>query len=157
IHRLCPAIDVIGVNSYGGGPTLAKRYREAGGTKPFLFTEFGPPGVWESPKTTWGAPLELTSTAKADFYRKTYESSVLAEKDKLCLGSYAFLWGAKQEATATWFGMLLPDGSRTAAVDTLTELWSGRALPNRCPQIESIQIVGASEVAPGAVVRATLD
>jgi hypothetical protein len=156
IHRLCLAIDVIGVNSYGGGPTLAKRYREAGGTKPFLFTEFGPPGMWESPKTAWGAPLELTSTAKADFYRKTYESSVLAEKGKLCLGSYAFLWGTKQEATSTWFGMLLPDGSRTAAVDTLAELWSGRPSANRCPQIQSLQIDGPGRVAAGAVVRATV-
>jgi hypothetical protein len=157
IHRLCPAVDVIGVNSYGGGPTLAKRYRAAGGTKPFLFSEFGPAGAWESPKTAWGAPIELSSTAKADVYRKTYESSVLAEKDKLCLGSYAFVWGSKQEATTTWFGILLPDGSRTAAADTLTELWSGRPPANRCPQIRSLQIAGETEVAPGAVVRATLD
>jgi hypothetical protein len=156
INRLCPAIDVIGVNSYGGGPTLAKRYREAGGSKPFVFTEFGPPGMWESPKTSWGAPIEPTSTAKADFYRKSYDASVLSEKGKLCLGSYVFLWGSKQEATATWFGMLLPDGSRTAAVDTLAELWSGHAPSNRCPRIESLEIAGSDEVTAGATIHASV-
>jgi hypothetical protein len=156
IGKLCPAIDVIGVNSYGGGPTLARRYREAGGTKPYVITEFGPPGMWESPKTSWGAPIEPTSTAKADLYRKTYDASIAAERDKLCLGAYAFLWGHKQEATATWFGMLLPDGSRTAAVDTLAELWSGKPPANRCPRIGSLQLTGSDQVSPGTVVRATL-
>jgi hypothetical protein len=157
INKLCPAIDIIGVNSYGGGPTLPRRYREAGGTKPLVITEFGLPGFWESGKSPGGAPLEPTSTAKADFYRKTYEASVAPENAKLCLGSYAFLWGAKQEATATWFGLLLDDGSRPAAVDTLTELWSGRAPPNRCPAVEPIKIAGETPVVAGAVVHATVE
>jgi hypothetical protein len=160
IHELCPAIDIVGVNSYGGGPTLARRYREAGGSKPFVITEFGPPGMWESPKTPWDAPIEPTSTAKADFYRKTYQSSVLAETDKLCVGSFAFLWGWKQEATSTWFGMLLPDGSRTAAVDAMSELWTGGHAPaNRCPRIESIELADGADagaIAPDSLVRATL-
>ncbi len=160
ISKFCPAIDIVGVNSYGGGPTLARRYRGAGGSKPFVITEFGPRGMWESPKTPWGAPIEPSSTAKADSYRKTYESSVLPEKDKLCLGSYAFLWGSKQEATSTWFGMLLPDGSRTAAVDTLCELWTDRPPKNRCPRIESLQVAadGADlgAIAPTSMIHATL-
>ncbi len=54
IHRLCPAIDVAGINSYGGASSLAQRYRDAGGTKPYILTEFGPPGFWEVAKTPWG-------------------------------------------------------------------------------------------------------
>ena len=125
IHKYCPDIDVIGINSYGGGASLAERYRKAGGTKPFVVTEFGPPGTWESRKNAFGAAPELTSTQKARCYRETYEKSVLGEP-ALCLGSYAFTWGWKNEATATWFGMLLPDHSRLAAVDTMQELWTGR-------------------------------
>ena len=157
IHKLCPSIDVIGINSYGGGPSLARRYREAGGTKPFVMTEFGPNGFWESPKTSWGAPIEPTSSAKAQTYRKTYEQSVLAERGKLCLGGYAFLWGQKQEATPTWFGMLLKDGSRTEAADVMRELWTGKPAPNRCPKITSLKIAGDDQVAVGAVVTASLE
>ena len=34
INELCPDIDIHGVNSYGGAPSLLDRYRAAGGTKP---------------------------------------------------------------------------------------------------------------------------
>lgn len=155
LHRLCPSIDIVGINSYGGIATLAKRYREAGGRKPYVVTEFGPPGMWEVAKTPWGAPPEPTSTQKAQAYRRGYEQAVRGAPD-LCLGSYAFLWGHKQEATATWFGLLLPDGKRTEAVDVLQELWSGQPPANRCPRIESLQVVGATSLKPNASLRAQL-
>src|SRR5262249_4298752 len=62
----------------------------------------------------------------------------------------------KQEGTATWFGMLLPDGSRLAAADLMSEIWSGKPPPNRCPVIESLSIDGPAELRPGAVVQADL-
>ncbi len=127
VHRLCPDIDVVGINSYGGAATIPQRYRKAGGVKPYVLTEFGPPGKWESPKTSWGAAIELSSTAKAEAYRRAYQLAVRGAEG-LCLGSYAFAWGHKQEATATWFGLFLPDGSRTGAVDVLTRAldWESR-------------------------------
>jgi hypothetical protein len=154
LHRLCPALDIVGINSYAGGPSVAKRYADAGGAKPFLVTEFGPPGPWEWAKTPWGASLEPTSTEKADWYRRTYEGSVADQP--LCLGSYAFLWGAKQEQTATWFGMLLPDGTRLPQVDAMQELWSGSPPANGCPAIESLKLQGPAEADPGATTRVEL-
>jgi hypothetical protein len=155
LHRLCPDIDIIGINSYGGVASLPKRYQAAGGVKPYIVTEFGPPGIWETPKTDWGAAPEPTSTAKAEFYRQAYQQAILAPKG-LCLGSYVFTWGHKQEATATWFGMFLPDGSRLGAVDVMTELWSGKPPANRCPRIDSLKLDGADQVDPGATVRGLL-
>ena len=58
---LCPDIDVLGINSYGGLPTLPKRLADAGLNRPYVITEFGPPGPWEVRKTSWGAPVEPTS------------------------------------------------------------------------------------------------
>ncbi len=156
IHRLCPDIDIVGINSYGGAASLPQRYAAAGGKKPYVLTEFGPPGIWETTKNAWGVAPELTSTQKAERYREVYEKAVVASQG-LCLGSYVFHWGHKQEATATWFGMLLPDGSRLGAVDVMTELWSGKAPANRCPVIRSLKLEGADQVEPGATVRATLD
>jgi len=155
IHRLCPDIDIVGINSYGGLSSLPGRYRKAGGTKPYVVTEFGPPGTWESKKNAWGAVPEPTSTEKAGFYRRGYEQGVTGSQG-LCLGSYAFVWGHKQEATATWFGLLLPDGGRLGAVDALQELWTGKPPDNRCPRIDSLRIDGADQVEPGATLRATL-
>lgn len=155
IHRLCPEIDVVGINTYAGAASIPKRYREAGGTKPYILTEFGPPGSWEAKKTAWGAPIELSSTEKAAVYRDSYLKAV-AEAKGQCLGSYAFVWGHKQEATATWFGLVLPDGTRLGAVDTLSELWTGKAFANRCPSIESLTPKEVGELTPGAVVKAKL-
>lgn len=155
IERFCPNIDIIGVNSYGGISSVAKRYRAAGGTKPYIVTEHGPHGPWEVGKTGWGAPLEATSTAKGDAYASGYRAAV-TQQPGLCLGSYAFLWGHKQETTATWFGMLLPDGSRLAAADAMTEAWTGSPPKNRCPRINSLKVDRTSKLKPGEVIKATL-
>ena len=148
VHERCPDIDIHGINSYGGGPSLVERYRKGGGSKPIVLTEFGPPGAWEVPKNAWGVPPEPTSTEKAAFYRQTYETSI-AGAPGLALGAYAFTWGHKMEATATWFGMFLPDGSRLGAVDVMTELWSGRPPADLAPTVEPLTVAGEPEAAPG--------
>jgi hypothetical protein len=155
IDQYCPDIDIIGINSYGGSASLGARYRALGGQKPYVITEFGPAGTWEIGKNSWGAPTELTSTQKAAAYRKTYENSVAGEQGKLCLGSYVFAWGAKHEATATWFGLMLPDGTRLAPVDTMQELWSGKPPANPCPTIEPLK-VDHDDVQPGDTIHVTL-
>ena len=94
VHRLCPDIDVMGINSYGGLPSVPERYRNLGGTKPIVITEIGPMGVWEIEKTSFGAPPELTSTEKAAVYREAFTRGCLDAKG-LCLGGFAFTWGFK--------------------------------------------------------------
>ncbi len=156
IERLCPDIDVIGINTYAMGASLGERYREAGGKRPYLITEFGPAGSWEVGKNRFGAPLEPTSTEKAAAYRATYQGSVLGAAG-LCLGSYAFAWGHKLEATATWFGLLLPDGSRLGAVDALSALWRGQEPPFPAPAIGSISLEGRDQAPPGTRIAAAVE
>lgn len=152
VQERCPAIDIHGINSYGGAASLAERYRKAGATKPYVLTEFGQPGAWESGKTTWGAPVELTSTGKSDYLRRVYGLAVTGAPG-VSLGSYVFNWGFKMEATATWFGMFLDDGSRLGTIDAMTELWSGTPPKNLAPTVKPLVIDGVAEVAPGASVR----
>ena len=89
VHTLCPDIDIMGINSYGGLPTVPQRYRKLGGTKPIVITEFGPPGTWEIAMTGFGVPPELTSTEKAAAYRDAFTAGCL-EAGGLCLGGFAF-------------------------------------------------------------------
>lgn len=153
IERFCPDIDIVGINAYGGIESVAKRFLETGSSKPYIITEHGTLGPWEVGTTTWGAPIEQTSTQKATWYAKGYQQNVIENADN-CLGSYAFLWGHKQETTATWFGMLLPDGTRLGAADALSELWSGKPLKNRCPEIASFRVDRDSGLEKGDVVHA---
>ena len=155
IESLCPSVDIIGINSYGGSRSLPKRYREQGGTRPYIVTEFGPVGTWEVPKNDIGAIIEPTSTKKSDMYLNAH-AGFTADKEH-CLGSYAFLWGDKQEGTATWFGMLLPDGTKTAASDVMSEIWSGEPPKNRCPVIESITVAEGDEFEPGGRAHVSIE
>lgn len=154
IHKLCPDIDIVGINTYAGCASMPERYAKAGGTKPYIVTEYGPPGTWEIGKNPLGTVDEPTSTAKAQSYKKAYES--LHADTGHNLGSIAFAWGSKVEATATWYGMVLPDGDRVEAVDQLAALW-GKPVANRCPQIQPIvfDVDKYPTVKPGDTLKAT--
>jgi len=156
VHDLCPDIDIMGINSYGGLPSVPQRYKKLKGAKPIIITEFGPPGTWEIAMTEFGAPPELTSTEKAVVYRDAYTAGCL-EAGGLCLGGFAFTWGFKMEATSTWYGMFLPNGDKLAAVDAMTEIWSGQPPANLCPEIRSFRLIGRDVVQPGDTVQVALD
>lgn len=156
INKLCPDIDIIGINQYGGITSLPQHYKKAGGTKPYVVSEFGPPGVWETGKNSFGSAPELTSTQKAGHYANAWKTAVASQKGS-CLGGYAFVWGHKQEATATWFGTFLPDGARLGAVDALTEVWTGKPPLNCSPVIERLTVDGEVDVNAESTVRAVLE
>lgn len=144
----CPDVDVLGVNSYGGLGSLAARLREQNLDRPFIVTEFGALGPWEGGRAAWGAPIEMTSAQKANFALINYQKSVASQRAR-CLGAYAFLWGHKQETTATWFGMLLPDGSRLPFADAMSHAWTGRWPANTAPRLLALETDAAlHEVAP---------
>ncbi len=137
ILEFYPNIDVLGVNAYAGASGAPKAVKQAGWKKPMVLTEFGTPGHWEVPKTPWGAPVEPTSREKAASYYSTV--SLLAENKDICLGSYAFLWGQKQEVTSTWYGMFMESGEKLPSVDAMCYSWTGRWPANRTPRVESFE------------------
>ena len=153
-NEFAPLIDIMGINTYGGVQSIRKRYNDAGGARPYMVTEFGPPGQWEIPKNAWGAPHEMNSTEKAKWYLNGYRDGILSQKD-LCLGSYVFIWGFKQEATATWYGLFLKDGARLATVESMTEVWGGKPPKNRCPVVTDIKLDKDRGLKPGDVIHAS--
>ncbi len=139
IVNRCPDLDLLGINAYGDMkdvPALLKKY---GWNKPYVFTEWGVSGYWEVPKTGWKAPFEENSSVKADLYSNKYNSVILRDSDS-CLGSYAFLWGEKQETTPTWFGLFDEKGNSSEAVNVLKKCWKGGAILNHAPHIDSLKI-----------------
>ncbi len=152
MKTLCPDVDILGVNSYAGLASLPERLKAAGWTKPYIVTEYGPPGPWEVGKTAWDAPIEPTSTEKATTYATNYAKGI--ESQPLCLGSYAFLWGNKQEGTSTWFGMMLPTGEKTGPVDMLAKAW-GRPRANQAPILRKLDAnVARQKVSKGTAIEA---
>ncbi len=141
VKARCPAVDLLCLNTYAGLATLPQQVRDAGWTGPYLVTEWGPTGHWESQQLPWKAAVEETSSQKAAVYRSRYEASVLQDKDH-CLGAYVFLWGQKQERTPTWYGLFTEGGQETEVVDVMQYLWSGRWPANRAPHIADLRLAG---------------
>ena len=149
----CAKVDLLGINVYAGAVfDLPQRLRDAGITKPVVIAELGPLGQWQAGRKPWGAPVELTSTEKARFFT---EALAFIKDQPQIRGMFPFLWGAKQEQTATWHGLLLADGSATAMSDALAAAW-GRPVTTPAPVVRGIGI-GADEFAPGAEVSAGID
>lgn len=112
VKSRAPDLDFLSFQMYCDIINLPNYLAAAGWNQPYLVTEWGATGHWECGKTAWGAPLENDSSAKADLYRLRFEKVILSDP-KLCLGSYVFLWGNKQERTPTWYGMFLNSASIT--------------------------------------------
>jgi hypothetical protein len=155
IRQKCPDIDVLSCNLYGPLARAPEMIKESGWPGAYIITEWGPTGWWESPKTSWGQPIEETSSAKAKVYLDRYTKSMLRDTKK-CLGSYVFYWAQKQERTPTWFSLFLKTGEETEVVDTMQYLWSGSWPENRAPHIDFLRVNG-KEAKSGVKVIAGQD
>ena len=142
IKAKCPHIDLLCINAYAGLPVISGYLKDFGWDGPYILGEWGTFGHWEVPKTKWAEPIEFTSTKKAELYDRTYKEYIVKEQN--CIGAYVFLWGTKQERTSTWYGMFLPDGEKTEAVDVVHNLWKGKFPENRSPRLDSLHIDGAN-------------
>ena len=139
IKKYCPSIDILGLNVYGSIENAGANLRKFNWDKPYIVSEWGVNGPFEARRTSWKAKIESPNGLKADQRLRRYKE--LIEKDKeLCLGSYCFLWGQKQESTATWHGMFLSNGSPTEAVDIMHFCWTGQWPQSRAPSIRNISL-----------------
>ena len=139
IKQRAPDIDVYCVNTYGDIGNVPNNIYKYGWTGPYMITEWGPNGHWESPTTSWGAAIEQSSTEKSDVYFTRYKKYIEAYKNR-CLGSYVFLWGQKQEYTLTWYGLFTKDQMQTEAIDALEIAWTGKNPTFATPTITSFTI-----------------
>ncbi|MFN0201214.1 MAG: glycoside hydrolase family 2 TIM barrel-domain containing protein [Bacteroidia bacterium] len=125
IKQKAPDIDIYGINTYGDIANVKQNLRKFGWNGPYIIAEWGPNGHWEVQKTSWNAAIEQTSFEKADSYYQRYTQCIQADSN-YCVGSYVFLWGSKQEYTATWYGVFMKDGKSTEVIDAIEHAWTGK-------------------------------
>lgn len=137
IHGHYPNLDILGVNAYSSAPMVGQNLPGLGWQGPYMLTEFGVTGTWETTITEWDAPVEPDPSTKA---AESYTAYTMDRDNNAgtSLGSYVFFWGYKQEATATWFGMFLPSGEKLPRVDAMAYAWSGAWPENRAPKLNSL-------------------
>jgi hypothetical protein len=137
-----PDLDLIAINTFG---TLSVLQKELNALSwfwkgPFLISEWGINGPWESEATAWGAPIENTSIKKAEQYLE--RSRQLPVNNPRFLGACSFYWGYKQEGTHTWYSFFSPDGRASEMVNTMQYLWTGKKASHRSPDIKYMLVEG---------------
>ena len=154
-------LDFLSFQAYGEVFNIPQFLAENPFERPVWITEWGAIGHWEMERTEWGAPLEMNSSQKAQVYQQAFDE-VIAPLEGKVVGSFAFLWGQKQERTPTWFGMFTETGEETETVDVMHRLWNQDWPANRTPSLHTLHLDGklATEsirLISGATYRAVVD
>ncbi len=140
IRKLCPDIDILSINAFKEVTVIYNKIAEARWKKPYLISEYGPTGYWESTTTSWGAFLEENSSQKAKACSLRYAA---IRNQKNCVGCYLFLWGHKQERTNTLFSLILESGHETETLDVMEVNWKGKSeRKNLAPRITRVVLDG---------------
>lgn len=165
----CANVDYVGVNTYGGLPTLQHRVSKFGLHKPYFIGEYTGQGPWEVSKTPWAVPLEPNSYEKAATSATITSTCVGASY----LGSFLFLGAYKVEVTPTWFSLLVPLAGGRMAVDwprlaAAAHMWARRGEGAPVPALPVIRMIGITggqgaghvawfESSAGQTIRATFE
>ncbi|MCL6260775.1 hypothetical protein M3O96_16860 [Aquiflexum sp. TKW24L] len=139
IEKIIPNIDILGYNIFKSPLDIHDAmYKNNGWSKAYIISEWGPTGHWSIPNSEWGAPIELKNSTKRELMEKHW--NLMNNDSVFFLGSYAFYWGFKHEATHTWFSLFSSDGSETESVNFLRYAWSGENTKNLAPIVENLFI-----------------
>ena len=120
-----PALDFYCINIYNSIKSIQEQLNliKLVWNGPYLIGEWAPAGGWEAPLNVWNAPIENTSTKKAEQYYEFY-SKYMPVKDPRFLGSLVFYWGSRQEYTYTWFSIFNENGTPTEIKEALYDCWN---------------------------------
>jgi hypothetical protein len=149
-----PSVDVLGINSYYDPyisqlDTVARQYNRF---RPYLVSEFGPPGYWDETYTRFDAhrvPIEPSGDQKALSYTRQWSDHVAAKRGHN-VGGVAFTWRDRMEETFTWFGITDYAGHPKPSYYALRQLWTGAPAP---PQPALGRVDGPVGVKRGAIAQ----
>ena len=137
-------LDFFSFNIFGGVSSFPEqlginRYLWDG---QYVISEWGVNGPWENSFTSWQAPIEETSTKKAEHIRDRYIKYILPLEEGSSLGSLVFYWGRKNEVTPTWFSFFGENNKKTQAVFELEKVWKNHNLPYNGPVVDYMLLNG---------------
>ncbi len=138
-----PDLDIYCINTYGDIGGVVQNLQNYGWKGPYMITEWGPNGYWEVDKTKWDVSIEQNSTEKKQVYLERYQKYI--DKQPNSLGSYAFLWGGKQEYTETWFGLFSKEDKPTEPIDALEYVFKDQTPALPTPTIKELYIDGMTK------------
>ena len=157
-----PALDFISLNTYNSIKTIRDDLDKIKliWKGPYLIGEWAPAGGWEAETITWQAPVEKTSTKKAEEYAFFYKQ-YMPVNDTRFLGSITFYWGYRQEYTPTWYSVFNENAIPNEVMEALSDCWKDTNTVHVSPRLKYMLIdsLGARDnviVSPGTLHKASL-
>lgn len=135
-------LDLIAINSFGGVKELEKDLKqiEILWNGPYMISEWNDEGPWSQEVTKWGAPIEPTSTKKAERLSAMYTDHIAPLKER-CIGNLIFYWGYKHERTHTWFSLFTEQGGITPSVNAVEKIFKNdTSIPYEGPQLDFLML-----------------
>lgn len=144
IHRKSPQLDFVSFNSFGVLSQFSGKLKPIKPiwSGPHVITEWGVNGPWEVQLTQWNAPIEETSTKKAEQINERYHNYLAPLKEENSFGSFIFYWGKKNEVTPTWYSLFGNNKLKTQGVFEMEKIWKNHNMNYSGPKLEYILLNG---------------
>lgn len=142
IEKHCPSVDAHGINIYGPGlAALPGALEKAGATRPWLVTEYGSRGDWDTPKDRNGVKLESSDDEKYRVITNAWNTTLRPQREAgRCLGLFIFNYSNSFTYTNLKHGLLLNDSLRPAW-HAVREIYLGEKPPIPLTEITRFSIV----------------
>ncbi|GHA77627.1 discoidin domain-containing protein [Streptomyces termitum] len=144
-ERNAPDLDLYAMNAYGDLCGVREDWERGGYTKPYLITETGPAGEWETPEDANGVADEPTDVRKAEGYTRAWEC--VTGHRGVALGATVFHYGTEHDFGGVWFN-LLPDGLKRLSYYAVKKAYTGGTAGDNTPPVITDMTVTPSGSAP---------
>jgi len=150
-----PSLDLYAINSYGAISGVQQAWEDGGYTVPYVVTETGPQGEWETPADATGKPSEPSDAAKAQAYLDAWTE--ITSNAGVALGATMFHFGTETDFGGVWFN-LYPGEKKRAAWYAVAQAYGGpAAADDKAPTITAVtapttSVVGGSTFEIAATV-----
>jgi hypothetical protein len=141
-----PDLDLYAVNAYNAVCRVKQDWIDGGYTKPYIVTEAGPAGEWETPNDVNGVPSEPTDLQKRDGYANSW--NCITGHTGVALGATMFHYGTENDFGGVWFN-LVPGNEKRLSYYSVRKLYSGQTSGNQPPVISSMSTSRTTDVPAG--------
>jgi hypothetical protein len=137
-EKYVPSLDIYGLNCYGAGADfLQQELDKRGISKPYMITEFGPTGEWDTPAGKHGINIEPSDKEKYETILKGYEEWIKPKPS--CLGVYIFHYADGDDFGARWL-LSHVDSALRPAYWAIRKAYTGKDPINEIPDIQKFSL-----------------
>ncbi len=137
-QQYVPSLDIYGINCYGAGANfISEEFAKKGIDKPYLITEYGVMGEWDSQKDANGVVIEPSDEQKYDEITRGYAEWIVTKPANL--GAFFFHYSDGTNHIASWL-LTHVNGLRRPQYWGFRKAYTGQDPENHPPRIDAFDL-----------------